>query len=87
MLPFTGSSEKEVLKKIKGKDYNEHYKETHSPFMIVVSKEMQYLLESMLEYHEENRPSMEQLMGNIAFNFPIETDFNAYLKPKVNLLP
>ena len=50
VLPFTGGSEKELLKQIKEKEYNEEYKEGHSPFGLIVSKDMSYLLESMLDY-------------------------------------
>lgn len=44
VMPFIGNTEKEVLKKIKGRDYNEKYKEGHSPFGIVVTKEMNILV-------------------------------------------
>lgn len=87
VLPFEGSTEKEVLKKVKGHDYNTSYEEGHSPFKIVVSKEVHYLIESMLEYHEESRPTLEQILQNSYMAFTVETDFPSYLKPKVNLLP
>jgi hypothetical protein len=30
---------------------------------------------------------MEQILQNTYMNFTVETDFQSYLKPKVNLLP
>lgn len=87
VLPFEGNTEKEVLKRVKGRDYNTSYEEGHSPFKLVVSKETHYLIESMLDYHEENRPSLEQILQNSYMSFNVETDFPSYLKPKVNLLP
>ena len=41
----------------------------------------------MLDYHEENRPTLEQILQNGYMSFNVETDFPSYLKPKVNLLP
>ena len=38
VFPFNGHSEKEVLSNIKGKDFNESYKEGHSPFGLIISK-------------------------------------------------
>lgn len=87
VLPFEGTTEKEILKKIKSKDFNTSYEEGHSPFKIIVSKEINFLVESMLEFHEENRPTMDQILQNTYMNFIVETDFPSYLKPKVNLLP
>ena len=87
VLPFGGQTEKEVLKHIKGKDFNEQYKEGHSPFGIVVSKEVTFLVESMLDYRPENRPTVEQILGNSFLNFEVPEEQQAYTKPKVNLLP
>ncbi len=41
----------------------------------------------MLDYHEENRPTLEQILQNSYMGFTVETDFPSYVKPKVNLLP
>lgn len=87
VLPFKGHTEKDVLKKIKGKDYDESYKEGHSPFGLVVSKEVTFLLESMMDYYEENRPTIDQILSNTYMNFQVETELQAYTKPKVNILP
>jgi serine/threonine protein kinase len=71
VLPFGGGTDKEVLKRVKGKDFDESYKEGHSPFGIVLSKEVTYLVESMLDYYEENRPTTEQILGNAYMNFQV----------------
>ena len=44
VLPCEGTTEKEVLKKMKSKDYNTSYEEGHSPFKIIVSKEINFLV-------------------------------------------
>mgnify|MGYP000106091254 CR=1 FL=1 len=41
----------------------------------------------MLNYHEENRPSIDQILDNSYMNFHVDTELNAYLKPKTNILP
>ena len=87
VLPFAGNSQKEVLSNIKGKEFNQAYKEGHSPFGIVVSKEINFLVESMLDYHEENRPTLEQILANNYMNFQVPIDLQSYTKPKTNLLP
>ena len=38
VMPFKGATDSEVAKKIKGKDYNESYKEGQSPFILSISK-------------------------------------------------
>jgi len=52
VLPFSASTPAKMLKLIKSKDYNRSYEAGISPFKIMVSKEVQYLIYGMLEYHE-----------------------------------
>lgn len=87
VLPFGANTEKDMLKKIKSKEYDESYQTGHSHFNLVVSKETTFLIESMLDLHEENRPTIEQILNNSYMNFQVETELQAYIKPKVNLLP
>lgn len=44
-------------------------------------------MESMLDYRPENRPTVEQILGNSLLNFEVPEEQQAYTKPKVNLLP
>ena len=42
----------------------------------------------MLEYHPENRPTLEQILDNSCMSgFTVETELQNYIKPKVNILP
>lgn len=40
-----------MVKRVKGKKFNEEWKETSSPFGIIVSKEVQFLVQAMLDYY------------------------------------
>jgi hypothetical protein len=54
---------------------------------LAVSKEISFLIESMLDYYEENRPTLEQALSNACLSFSVDTDLLSYQKPKVGLLP
>ena len=41
----------------------------------------------MLDYHEENRPTLEQILANNYMNFEVPIDLQSYTKPKTNILP
>lgn len=41
----------------------------------------------MLDFYPENRPSLEQILKVGMLSFPIDTDIQAYVKPKGNIIP
>ncbi len=74
-----------MVKKIKGKKFQSP--ETTSPLEIVISREVHYLVLSMLDFYEENRPDLNTILTNSCFSFDLETDLQKYLKPKTAIVP
>ena len=45
--------------------------ETKSPLDIVISREVHYLVLSMLDFYDENRPDLNTILANSCFAFDI----------------
>lgn len=69
VYPFKADNVGDMLKKIKGKKFE--LPETTSPLNIVISREVHFLVTSMLDYYEENRPDITTILSNSCFSFDI----------------
>ena len=86
MNPFDGGDEDSLVKEIKKRQY--HKPKTSSPFGIIVSKETTFLMESMLDYYPENRPSVSSVLESMSIqSIPLEIDPLQFIKPKTSLMP
>ena len=55
--------------------------------MIVISREAHFLLTSMLDFYPENRPSIQSILDSTLLSFHVDTELQAYVKPKGSIIP
>lgn len=86
MNPFEGCEVDSLVKDIRRRQYRKP--KTASPFSTVVSKETTFLVESMLDYYPENRPSIASVLETFTIqSIPLEVDPLLFVKPKTSLMP
>lgn len=84
--PFSDCKPEDITRNIKRREYSKI--KTMSPFGQVISKETMFLLDSMLDYYPENRPTVTSILETLSIqSIPLETEMIMFAKPKTSLLP
>lgn len=84
--PFEDSRPEDLVRDIKRREYTRQ--NPKEQFGVVVSRETTFLMDSLLDYYPENRPSITSVLETMSIQaIPLDTDLLLFTKPKTSLLP